>query len=138
MINGYKIAALCVSKVHERYIGDFIREFNTALSPEGWRVLVYTVNSDLYRKTRSDKGEAYIFDLIDYERTEAVVVFPASIYDDAVKEGIVTKAREHGVRIIMVDNYSHEGCINMRFDYRSGFSQIVRHLSMFTESGISA
>ncbi|MBP3857436.1 MAG: GGDEF domain-containing protein [Ruminiclostridium sp.] len=128
MINGYKIAAVCTAQINNEYVCSYINEFNNVLSENGWRVFVYTVNSDLFHKTRSDRGEASVFDLINYENTDAVVVFPNNLHDSDVKEGIIRRARQAGSRIIITDNPSYSDCINMLFDYGSGFRSIVRHV----------
>ena len=127
LINGFKIAAVCTAKVHEEYVLSFLDEFNRILSDNGWRVFAYTVNSDLYYKTGSDHGEAAVFDLIDYDRTDAVVLFRNNILDDSVNESITERTEKHGIRLVMID-YKRKGCINMLFDYDNGFRQMVRHL----------
>lgn len=127
MINGYKIAAVCTARIHEKYVYNFIYSFNKVLADNGWRVFVYTVDSDLFYGTRSDKGEAAVFGLIDPEVTDALVLFPNNIQSDTVIEEITEKCEKNDIRLVMIDR-RHEGAVNVMFDYHEGFKQIVRHV----------
>lgn len=127
LINGYKIAAVCTARIHEKYVFNFIQSFNNVLAENGWRVFVYTVDSDLFYNTRSDKGEAAVFGLIDYSMTDALLLFPNNIHSDTVIEDIAVKCEQNGVRLLMIDR-KREGAINVMFDYHGGFKKIVRHV----------
>ncbi len=127
MKNGYKIAALCTSKIHDEFVGKFISSLNSVLSENGWRLFVYTTDSDLYYKTRSDKGEAMVFDLIDYETTDAVLLFRNHLYDTSVTDSIIRKTNESGVRLVILDDHC-DGAISLNFDYSGGFGEVVKHV----------
>ena len=128
MIDGYKIAAVCTSRIHEEYVNSYINELNSVLTEHGWRVLVYSVNSDLYHKTRSDTGEAAVFDLIDPGRTDALILFWDNLLDESVREKLVETARKNDIPAVVLNHGVIDGCINMMFDYENGFRDMVRHV----------
>jgi len=128
MLNGYHIAAVCASKIHEDTMCCFIDALNKALVKHNWRVFVYTTASDLYWKRKSDIGEATVFDLIDYNIVDALIVLGNKILDDAVIDKICARAKRSSVPVAMIEKSGSKGCYNINFDYRKGFEQIVRHL----------
>ncbi len=127
MFKGYKIAALCAAKIYEDQWRDLIEGLNNALNEYGWRLFVYATDGDLYFHTRSDKGEASVFELINYNITDAVLVVDNSLYDEEVKDKIYLNCREHDIPTFSVDS-RREGSISIRFDYEAGFESVVRHV----------
>ncbi len=128
MLNGYHIAALCTVKIHEDTMCNFIDALNKKLIKHNWRVFVYTTASDLYWKRTSDAGEAAVFDLIDFEVVDSLIVFGSKILDDDVIDSICTRARNKNIPVCMIEKSGCEGCWNINFDYKKGFEQIIRHL----------
>ena len=127
MFKGYKIAALCAAKIYEDHWCDLIEGLNSVLSANGWRLLIYSTDSDLYYKTRSDDGEASVFDMIDLSITDAVLIAANSLYSDRFKDRIYAGCREQGIPAFTIDNV-REGSISIRFDYEAGFEDVVRHM----------
>ena len=74
MIGQYKIAALCISRIHDDSSYRIITELNKALTEIGYRLLVYHTCSDLYWKTPSDAGEITVYDLIDMRITDVLII----------------------------------------------------------------
>lgn len=95
-------------------------------SPE-WRLMVFATSTDLFWRTSEEAGQAAVFDLINYDDTEAVVVFAEKFKDAFVVERIVNRAREHN-KVCIVIGGEYEGAIRIGFDYNKGFEEIVRHV----------
>lgn len=127
MLKKYKIAAVCVSKIHEDTTREFLQAFNSHLCKHGWRVFVYTTASDLYWETKSNQGEIAIFDLMHLECVDAVVIFGEKLLDTSVVDSICSRARENDIPILTI-NHPRNGCCNLSFDHEKGFEEIVRHL----------
>ncbi len=127
MLHGYRIAALCVTKIHEDSVKNFIHGLNSYLKPHGWRVFVYTCISDLYWKSQFDVGERVIYDLIDFDITDALLILEEKILDPDVVKKLCSRAENNSVPIFLIDGKSDQYC-NIRFDYDKGFDSVVRHL----------
>ena len=127
MIGNVRIIAVCMCKVYDERNYNFISALNRAAVENNYRLFVYHTCSDLYWKTLSEKGEQAVFDLIDYNVTDAVLLFEEGVYDEAVMTRIREKAAAHGKPVISV-GASHDDCISIRFNYARGFEQVVRHI----------
>ena len=129
MLHGYRIAAVCVPRVHEDVLRDFITALNDALVPAGWRVFIYTTGSDLYWKTRADAGESLIFDLIDNHTTDALILFKDRILDEDTYERLLDRAARYRLPVIVVGAPENRCTCNVTFDFTGGFAAVVRHLA---------
>ena len=79
MIGNIKIIAVCMCKVYDERNYRIIRALNNFAVENDYRLFVYHTCSDLYWKTLSEKGEQSVFDLIDYNITDAVVTFEEGV-----------------------------------------------------------
>ena len=97
MLNGYKILVYCTSRIHESNFNYFISALNDDLVLHGWRILIFSTLTDLFLKTDNSKGEAKIFDLINYEIADAVFVSNENLLNAEVKNSIIQKAKAHNI-----------------------------------------
>ena len=127
MIGNVKIIAVCMCKVYDERNYNFIKTLNSFAVENDYRLFVYHTCSDLYWKTLSEKGEQSVFELIDYNITDAVVTFEEGVYAEDVMTKIRMDAAEYGKPVISV-GVEHDDCISIKFDYAKGFEQVVRHV----------
>ena len=66
MINGCKVAALCVSEIQNENTQSMIYPMYQSLLEKNWRCLIYNTATDLFRDTPFDRGEASVFQLMDF------------------------------------------------------------------------
>ncbi len=127
MIGNIKIIAVCMCKVYDERNYRIIRALNNFAVENDYRLFVYHTCSDLYWKTLSEKGEQSVFDLIDYNITDAVVTFEEGVYAENVMTKIRMDAAEYDKPVISV-GVEHDDCISIKFGYAKGFEQVVRHV----------
>lgn len=127
MYNGYKIIALCISKASDERNFEFIEALNKAATERGFRIFVYHTCSDLYWKMRSEEGEKAVFDLIDYDVADAVVIFDEAFQDKTPVDRVAQTALARGVPVVSVGAF-RKGCASFLFGYEKGFEQVVRHV----------
>lgn len=127
MIGNIKIIAVCMCKVYDERNYRIIRALNNFAVENDYRLFVYHTCSDLYWKTLSEKGEQSVFDLIDYNITDAVVTFEEGVYAENVMTKIRMDAAKYGKSVISV-GVEHDDCISIKFGYAKGFEQVVRHV----------
>lgn len=127
MLNGKKIVTLCISKINDETSFEYIVSLNKELAKLGYNLFVYATCADLFWNTPGEEGEANIFELINYDITDAVIVFDEKIYNKECVEKIISKAKAANVPVITIGD-AYEGCMNIKFDYEYGFEQVVRHV----------
>ncbi|MBQ4466032.1 MAG: GGDEF domain-containing protein, partial [Oscillospiraceae bacterium] len=127
MIHGKHIVSLCISRLHDLENARFIMQLNKLLSSHGCSLWIYGINVDLYWNEEEYNAESSVFDLIDYEHSDVIVVMDEKIKSRRVADSIIEKALSSGIPLILADGV-HEGCSEVRYNYADSFEKIVRHL----------
>lgn len=127
MFNGRKIIAVCIPKAFDIASFEYIKELNKYAAKKGYALFVYQTNTSLYIGNRNDNGERFVFDLIDFDIIEGVVIFSEFLKDDKITSSVAGKARRRGKPVVSVEK-PVDGCTNVRYDYGNCFEKIVRHI----------
>lgn len=72
-------------------------------------------------------GEMNIYNLVNYKRTDIVIMLTSTMKSREAKESVISKAAENGVPLISVDE-KVDGAYNVSFDYEDSLEDIVRHV----------
>ena len=119
---------MCLSTIQHEDRFHFVKALNAKAVKAGYRLMVFNACSDLFEEDRVDNaGEKALFELIPYDMLEAMIVFPAFIYDTELIMHIVAKCHEYDLPVISIDKHI-EGCINYSFSYADTFERLVSHL----------
>lgn len=127
MINGKKAIALCIAKVNDGPSHDLIASLNEKLRAVDMNLFVYATVSDLYWNIPDETGEASVYDIIDYENTDAIIIYEDKIKNKNVVNDIIKRAKASDTPIITFGD-EYEGCANIDYDYNKGFETVVRHI----------
>ncbi len=127
MLYGKKVIALCIANAGENRHFSFISALNKTLCRQNCKLFIYHTCTDFYRQRQCEEGEKAIFDLMDYDIIDAVVVFCESFKDNTLVESIIATANSHKTPVISVGEI-RDNAVPLMFDYESGFEAIVRHV----------
>ena len=127
MLYGYKILVYCTSKVHESKFCEFLTTLNEELVPNNWRVMVFCTETDLFHKDRNNKGEANIFDLINYDIADAVLFTEEKILDSDIKNKIIENAQQRNLPVFVYEG-TRPDTYNIKFDMKKGFYKVCHHI----------
>lgn len=130
MYKGQRIIALCISRTYEH--ADYISALNQYLMEKGYRLFIYQTCSDLYWGNEMEKTEKIVFDLIDYNIVDALILFTNSFYDKEVVQKIKTQADSHNKPLILMGD-NDENYISFSLDHKKGFEMVVRHMIEYHE-----
>lgn len=127
MLFGQKILAFCTSKVYQDRFSEFISGLNKELITHDWRVFVFCSATDLYKDSRNNQAGRNIFELINWDITDALLISEDDILDLGLKNKLSVKAKEHNIPIIILDGLQDD-VYTIKFNHRAGFEQVVRHI----------
>lgn len=123
----YKVIAFLVALFYIDERLDAIRAFARECRKHHCKTIFYSTLTDFYYHDLTDAGEQKIFDAVDVDRFDAIVIMAESFKEDKEYLKMIARAQKAGVPVISVDK-ALEGCINIHFDYRGVFRQIVTHM----------
>lgn len=129
MIDGHKVAALCVSEIQNENTQSMVMPLYQALSAQDWKCVIFNSASDLFRDTPFDRGEASIFQLIDSVSADVIVIFAQCLKNRDILEDIIAEARVHDIPVFVIEaTETISNCIRVSFDEVDAFRQLVTHL----------
>ncbi|MBQ5332495.1 MAG: GGDEF domain-containing protein [Oscillospiraceae bacterium] len=124
---GRHYIGVCLSRMQEDLNTDFVHSMIGRATECGFKVLIYNAFSDFYVNTSYDIGENHVFDLIDYDILDGLIIMSETIKNDDILSSIVGRAREKNIFTVCVDKHV-EGCYNISFNYKSAFEAITEHI----------
>ncbi len=127
MLGDMKIVALCTTRIYDDNCTELISALNREIVNKGGRLIVFSTVSDLFFGTHAEEAEAKIFDLMNFDMIDAVIVHDESIKNKTVLENIIEKTKSNNVPVYFIGN-KRADCTCFSFDYVKGFKEIVRHI----------
>ncbi len=127
MIYDRKLVALCTSRVFDPQVHSFIEKLNEELKTGGFFLWIYAINADLYWEDDADESETTVFNIIDWNLTDVVVIMDEKIKSHRVSGRIIDNARKNNVPVVVVDG-RYDDTVSISFDYAGGFEKLVRHV----------
>ena len=127
MINGKKLVALCTSRVYDPQIHGFIVRLNERLKEEGYALLIFAINSDIYWEEDRQATEKYVFDLIPYQYIDAAIIMDEKIKSHKIAKKVISCSSDYSIPVVVADG-RYEGASSITYDYEKGFESVVRHI----------
>ncbi len=122
-----RIIGICLGRIQEYFQNDIVHSIIRSAHDKNCKVLIFNAFSDFYMNDAYDAGEKHVFDLIDYDRLDGLIVMGESIHNDELRNGIIENARRKNVYTVCIDKHT-EGCYNISFNYRTAFEAMVEHI----------
>ncbi len=127
MIFGKKILGIITTRVNTPSANLLITHLDERLAKHNYRIFVYSSCSELGGNTPAEVGEKSVYELMDFNILDAIVVTYEKIKDRKLANDLIARAKQCGKPVFVVGGYV-EGCINLTFDYKEGMREIVRHV----------
>lgn len=122
-----KIIGVCVTSIHIISVHRLLTALSAEAEKLGYFLYIFAPFSDLYHKSKSDKAEKKVFDLIPFDRICGLIIFSEMIKDDAVQEELAERAHNANIPILALKG-TLEHCCNIQYDVESSLTQIIHHL----------
>ncbi len=119
-----KIIAICAARdcdpAYLSTFSSFAKEYN-------YKVLYFFSFSDLYTTESHDIGEKNIYQLINYDLIDGLIIMAQSIKNQEVLHSLTRAANKAKIPAISID-CPLEGCYNIEFNYDKAVECIITHL----------
>lgn len=125
----YKVIAFlhaCFSKEDQQAL---IKKITEKSEEHNCKVVFFSTLTNFFAEDL-DSGEMRIFDTVAVEKFDAIVLMAETFKVEDGQKKLVQRATAAGVPVIAVDHHV-EGCINISFDYKEAFREIVKHMVEF-------
>lgn len=122
-----KIIAFCISRFFFEENSIIINKIIAEGKKRNWKIQIFTTMSDLFYDDGIDQASRMIFEMMNPERFDAIMIMSESFKSDIQIRDLIARATKLNVPVISIDKYYPE-CIIFRFDYIKSFESIVRHM----------
>ncbi len=127
MINGKKIIGVCMTKAHTITRSDFLNRLHHISYKNGYKIITFNSFVDFYNNDAFDEGAKAVYDLIDHDTIDALVIHYDSFYNKAVAQDIIIRAKTHNTPVVIL-NGEADGCWSIADDYDDAFVALMAHV----------
>lgn len=118
--------ALVYSGINVEYQDKIVSAIVNKVREYGYNLGIFSPISNTTNHTAHDYGEENIFELINYDFFDVVIILPRTMTCEENTMHVVNCAKRAGVPIITIEG-NIEGCNNIRIDENKGISDIIAH-----------
>ncbi len=123
----YKVIALCMAKFDGDDQRNFIKTFYDVCLSHNFKLQIFSTLTDFYFESLTDAAEEQIFDLMEPDKYDAVLIFTSSFKRYDIPERIAQKVLKTGTPCFSMIA-PLKGCINVLYSYYNSFEVVVRHM----------
>lgn len=127
MINNKRVIGVCITKIHSISYADYTNRLHYIAQKQGYKLIIFNSFVDFFNKDSFDDGARAVFDMINYDVLDALVVHLESFHTKQVGLDIIEKAKKKGVPVIVVGGRA-EGCYIVTPDYEEPYKQLISHV----------
>ncbi len=123
----YKVIACVISNFAKEEQSRWIKKLAKLCKKYQCKIVFFSTVTDFFSDDLIDAGEKKIFELIHVEKYDAILLMSETFKRDEEQKQLVKRAIEQDVPVFTV-NKSFEGCINLVYEYKNTFREIVQHM----------
>ena len=127
MYKGHPIIALCMVRADDERNFTMIEALSKKVQSVGARLIIYQSSINMHWTYKPEGGERVIYNLVDFDYVDLVIVFSEIINDNTLIEEIVNNAKAHNKPIFTIGK-PWPGCTNFGFLYVDGIEKAIRHV----------
>lgn len=127
MIGSKKVIALCLTRLKDRVQSSIAVALNEIAVNNGYKLMVFDSGVDFYYNNKYDIGAKSIYDIINYDYVDAVVLLATFFHSKQIKSDIIEKAKAAGKPVIVIDEV-YEGCFSITKDFSDAFKALISHI----------
>ena len=127
-MNRMKELALIVAGIDEEYQNSVIDGIIACAKEQGAGISCFSAFGGVISGRSYDIGEYNIYELVNYDRFDGVLLMINTISDSAQKQKIVTRVRSSGLPVVVFDCADYPEFYNITIDNTAAMEELVRHV----------
>ena len=127
MIHDKKVIGICLTRIHDTTISNYIDRLHSLARKQGYKLLVFNSFVDFYHEDAFDEGAKAVYEIINFEKIDVLLIYAESFCKQSIVEEIAQKAKQNQVPVILL-NHQLEGCFSIVKEYETAFRAILSHV----------
>lgn len=127
MIKGKKVIGVCLTRLHDTTRSNCIQYLHEAAKEQGYKLIIFNSLVDFYHNDSFDEGAKKVYDIINYDILDAVIIYYESFCNKSIAESVIAGAKRKNTPVILI-NGEKEGCCSVIGEYGEAFKEVLRHV----------
>lgn len=127
MIGDKKIIGVCLTKAEDDFRTDYLSFMQKITADTDYKIIAFNSPRDLYYSDKYDIGSKTVFNLINYDIVDVIIILYENFYDKDTVEDIISAATARKVPVILIHG-EHENCCSIVTNYTEAYKDVIRHL----------
>ncbi len=127
MLNNKPVFGVCITKIDDSSRADYMHRLHHLAHKKGIKLIVFNTFIDFFGTSPSDKGAKSVFDIINYDAIDGLIIHNSSFCSEAVVNDIISNAQSHNTPVILIGGTA-EGCFSILGDYEKAFKEVITHI----------
>ncbi len=122
-----KVIGVCLTKIHDQGHSDFINRLHLNALEKGYKLIIFNSFVDFYNNDLFDEGAKSVYDLINFDVIDILVILDECFYNKDIVKAIISKAHENDVPVVTV-NSKYDGCFSIIENHYDSYKKIIKHV----------
>ena len=127
MIDGKKIVGVCMTKIHDTTRSRIINSLHKEAEKNNIKLIVFNSSFDFYNDQDDDIGAAKIYDYINYDLVDALIIMCSGFMNKNVYRKIIRDAQAHNTPVILEDDFD-DYCYTVKNCFEDSLSKLLNHV----------
>lgn len=127
MISGKKVIGVCITKIQDTPRSRTIKYLHEEATKHGFKLMLFNTSFDVTSDINEEIGVMGVFDFINYNVIDALIIFSAGFIDNAMYKPIIEKAVRAGVPVVLEDKLDDD-CFTVRNSPEVAFEALINHV----------
>lgn len=127
MLKDKKVIGVCLTKIQDIRRSDYANRLHYIARSAGYKLIFFNSFVDFFNNDSFDEGAKSVYDLINYDIVDALVILQDSFYKRSVADEIINRARSFDVPTVIINGTS-DGCWSITTDYKDALKSVMTHI----------
>lgn len=132
MFQDRRVIGICTAELDSQFQTKLLVRVIKELNSLGYYVMVFASDSDMYNLTEGDLADASVFNLMNLDRVDVVLIFSETIKHQSILGHIVDRSVKAQKPVVSIGAELNQ-CYNVIYDTDTAFEQMVRHIVEYHE-----
>lgn len=125
--DGSKVIAICSADNCAEYNTKYLTALHNESKNFPFKILYFACFSSLYQMEKHDRGESKIFQLMNHDILDGIIMLSETIKNDEIRHKIADQAIARKIPVIAIE-HPLNGCYNITYEYNHTISSLIEHL----------
>ncbi len=127
MLNGYKIAGVCITKLQDGFASSFLQSLHNEAVKENYRLLVFNSFTDFAYDDDFETGAKSVYQMINYGMLDILIILDSCFYDKGIVRQLISRAKKKKIPVAVVYG-EYDDCFSIKKNYTDTYKVLISHI----------